>query len=59
MKLKDFVEEFNNLPDGLEAFAEGAATVDDCDELSDSARDLIRAACRFENMLEKYGVEIG
>lgn len=57
--LEEFVEEFNGAPFELADFAEGAAEIEDCEELSTAASDFLHAKEVFENALNTHGIEVG
>lgn len=59
MKLKEFVERFNGLPETERDFAYGAVDVEDEPDLRNAAEEFINAYDAFLNALDEVGVEIG
>lgn len=56
--LKDF-QALDGWPESLDRFADFAARVKDCRELSSAGKSLCDAEKHFRDMMEKYGVELG
>lgn len=54
-----FIRELNGAPISLEAFAESAAHVEDCEQLATAAQDFLDAREHFELVLREAGVEAG
>lgn len=59
MTLEEFREEYNMAPYSLEDFADGAAGIEDCDDLANAADAFLTAKFAFESMMDYYGVEVG
>ena len=59
MLVKIFKATFNYAPYELEEFADVAAKVTDCEQLSEAAVAYLEAKQRFEQELNNVNVEIG
>jgi ribosome maturation factor RimP len=59
MTLEQFRDQFSGGPWSLTDFADEAATVTDCEELSSAAKAFLDAEKAFYNALDKAGVEQG
>lgn len=57
--LEEYQEEFNGAPFELADFADAAAEIEDCEELSTAANDFLHAKEVFEKALHDHGIEIG
>lgn len=58
MTVDEFVDQMDGCPEDLFVYAEVASEVED-EELRDSARALLQAACDFESILNNIGVSLG
>jgi len=59
MKLKEFKERFDGAPLDEVSFAEEAAKVSDCVELSTAAKNYLKAYDKFRDVLDNNDIVIG